>query len=455
MTVPPPTPNRPLKAPARIPITASRIVRLRGHGAILDPCAGSDRDRDAPSRRSRRCAPIRSRAAVLLDLDGTLAPIVARPEDAAIPERVRERSGRIAERYALTAIVTGRRGLGRAARSSASTGSPTPATTASSCCARAPRRPEPAPALAGHADDAAALRRRPRPQRLERAGLRLEDKGPIVALHWRGAADEDAAERRPSALARRGRGGGARRPPRPQGARDPPAGRDRQGRRRRGPARGAGVGAALYAGDDRTDLDAFRALGAAARRRASSSAIVRVGVRSDGGPGRAGRREPTSSSPAPTSVPDLLEALARLMQYKDLLRGTVLLTASAATALAAISAVAINSEGDDTLAALALGWWVVAIGVGIWLGRPVARGEPCWRGPLAAAKTVDPAPLRVAGPDRLRPALADRPLRRSSPARSAPFVPQVPAIATGFALGVAAAWRSREAAVTRSRSATG
>ena len=87
------------------------------------------------------------------------------------------------------------------------------------------------------------------------------------------------------------------------------------------------------------------------------------------------------------------------MQYKDLLRGTVLLVAIEATGLAAISAVTINSTGDDKLAALSLGWWLIAIVGGVWLGRP-SRTAEVLRGPLAAAKTSTqlPAesPVRIA-----------------------------------------------------------
>jgi trehalose 6-phosphate phosphatase len=50
------------------------------------------------------------RAAILLDVDGTLAPIVERPEDARIPEETRQELGRLASRYALVACVSGRAG---------------------------------------------------------------------------------------------------------------------------------------------------------------------------------------------------------------------------------------------------------------------------------------------------------------------------------------------------------
>ena len=48
------------------------------------------------------------KAAVLLDIDGTLAPIVERPEDAAVPDETRAEVERLAGRYALVACISGR-----------------------------------------------------------------------------------------------------------------------------------------------------------------------------------------------------------------------------------------------------------------------------------------------------------------------------------------------------------
>ena len=133
------------------------------------------------------------------------------------------------------------------------------------------------------------------------------------------------------------------------------------------------------------------------------------------------------------------------MQYKDLLRGTVLLIAVEATGLAAIAAVTINAAGDDVLAALSLAWWLIAIAAGVWLGRP-SRTRRALSAPLAAARTAtqlpSESPVRIAlarlWPVGLFAILAGA---------AGPLLPQVPAIATGFALAVAAAWRNREAAV--------
>jgi trehalose 6-phosphate phosphatase len=48
------------------------------------------------------------RAALFLDIDGVLAPIVPHPDDARVPDETREVLGGLAQRYALVACVTGR-----------------------------------------------------------------------------------------------------------------------------------------------------------------------------------------------------------------------------------------------------------------------------------------------------------------------------------------------------------
>ena len=56
----------------------------------------------------RRLAEAPERAAVLLDVDGVLAPIVPRPEDARVPDETRRELVRLAARYRLVACVSGR-----------------------------------------------------------------------------------------------------------------------------------------------------------------------------------------------------------------------------------------------------------------------------------------------------------------------------------------------------------
>src|SRR3954464_12079254 len=105
ITAPPPTPSSPENRPARVPITPSWSVRRLGMRGILGrvpPVQTLDE-----ALQGLRADP--SRSAVLLDVDGTLAPIV-RPADAAqLPETTRMRLVEVSRRYALVACVSGRR----------------------------------------------------------------------------------------------------------------------------------------------------------------------------------------------------------------------------------------------------------------------------------------------------------------------------------------------------------
>lgn len=51
-----------------------------------------------------------ARSALLLDVDGTLAPIVPRPEDARVPAATQAELRRLNDRYALVACISGRTG---------------------------------------------------------------------------------------------------------------------------------------------------------------------------------------------------------------------------------------------------------------------------------------------------------------------------------------------------------
>jgi len=242
------------------------------------------------------------RAAVLLDLDGTLAPIVPRPEDSAVPERSRAALERIASAYALTAVVTGRPGL-VARRIAGVEGIAYAGNHGFELLRPGAAEAVPAGALDGHLDDARSFL-----AGADLGELRSEDKGPIVALHWRGASDPDGAERRAGALADDAEAAGlvAHRGRMVLEIR-PPVAIDK-GVAVAGLLDGAGVSAALYAGDDRTDLDAFRAL-ARLRDEGALERIVRVGVRSEEGPEEL-IEESDVIAPGAESIPDLLEALA-------------------------------------------------------------------------------------------------------------------------------------------------
>src|SRR3954447_20263884 len=58
------------------------------------------------------------------------------------------------------------------------------------------------------------------------------------------------------------------------------------------------------------------------------------------------------------------------MRFRDFLRVAVLLFGGAATALAVVSIAGASRNDDRALLYVALGWWVVAAGIGLWLGRP-------------------------------------------------------------------------------------
>jgi hypothetical protein len=92
-------------------------------------------------------------SAVFLDLDGTLAPIVERPEDAAVPGRTRELVERIASRYGLTAVVSGRQSLD-ARRILGLDQLAYVGNHGYELLAPGAEQPQPAPALAGHERDA-------------------------------------------------------------------------------------------------------------------------------------------------------------------------------------------------------------------------------------------------------------------------------------------------------------
>jgi trehalose 6-phosphate phosphatase len=182
-----------------------------------------------------------ARAAVLLDVDGTLAPIVTRPEDAEVPEDVRQELARLAGRYALVACVSGR-----------------PATEVERLVAVegvavvGEHGLELEPEAAAWADRVAAFARG--------VDWPAEQKPLSVSFHFRRADDEDAARAYLTRVAAAAETEGLV----PRWGRmvlevRPPVAADK-GTAVRALVTRAGVRRALYAGDDRTDLDAFHGL---------------------------------------------------------------------------------------------------------------------------------------------------------------------------------------------------
>jgi hypothetical protein len=134
------------------------------------------------------------------------------------------------------------------------------------------------------------------------------------------------------------------------------------------------------------------------------------------------------------------------MRFTEFLRVTVLLSAAAASALAVVTVAGANSTGDDLAVPLGAGWWVAASLIGIWLGRRAETSPPIAH-LLAAARMQSTLPEVHPGRtviNRLWPLLIS-----TIGAGALAFLhPQVPAVATGFAIIWALAWRRQSSAVT-------
>jgi len=221
-------------------------------------------------------------AAIFTDIDGTLAPIAERADEAAVPTDAREALVALAGRYALVGCLSGR----RAAEARRLVGLDQLAYIGNHGFERLlPGAAEAQldPAVAGHEDDAAAFVSRFDQAELASVGLRLEDKGPIRALHWRGSADEAAAEARAREIAAEALGRNLV----PHWGRKVleirPAVHLDKGTALAELLQERGVANALYGGDDRTDVDAFRRL-RDLRAAGELEAAVCVGIGSDEGP---------------------------------------------------------------------------------------------------------------------------------------------------------------------------
>jgi len=221
------------------------------------------------------------RTAILTDFDGTLAPIVERVEKAAVPAAARETLAALSERYALVGCISGRRAE-EARRLVGLDALAYAGNHGLELLMPGDDEPRPDASVAGREQEAAEFLVRI-DGRLEAAGLRREDKGPIQALHWRGSVDEAAAEGRAREIAiEAGRAGLEPRWGRKVLELRPAGGGGKDGAVASLLAAGT-LDRAIYAGDDRTDLDAFRRL-RHLREEGRLVAAVCVGVLSPEGP---------------------------------------------------------------------------------------------------------------------------------------------------------------------------
>jgi hypothetical protein len=134
------------------------------------------------------------------------------------------------------------------------------------------------------------------------------------------------------------------------------------------------------------------------------------------------------------------------VRFSDFLRTTTLISLAAASALAAVTLAGAASAADDLIVPVAAGWWVLAGLIGMWLGRRNETSPPI-ASLLAGARTqaslpeVDPARTVL---NRLWPLL----LSTLGAGALGFLLPQVPAIAAGFAIIWSLAWRRQASAVT-------
>jgi trehalose 6-phosphate phosphatase len=184
------------------------------------------------------------RAAILLDVDGTLAPIVELPEDAAVPEETRAEVARLAGRYGLVACISGR----PAADARRLVGLDTLEYVGVHGLENDPDARRYTPLLEAFAE------RIPWPWTVEnKAGVTL-------SFHYREVEDDEEAERRATAVAEAADTAGlaVHRGRKVLEVRPPVTADKGTAVRRLLEARP--MTRALYAGDDTTDLDAFRGL---------------------------------------------------------------------------------------------------------------------------------------------------------------------------------------------------
>jgi hypothetical protein len=131
------------------------------------------------------------------------------------------------------------------------------------------------------------------------------------------------------------------------------------------------------------------------------------------------------------------------VRFGDLLKATVLLSAGSATLLAAITVIGIGHDTQTALIAFSAAWWLLAGVIGVALA---GRAEAAILRLLAGARSQTTLPELNPGRtllNRLWPLL----LSTVGAGVLGAWQPQVSAIAAGFAIVWALAWRRQEQAV--------
>lgn len=218
----------------------------------------------------------------MLDVDGTLAAIVDRAEQAHVPDRTSRLLAKLVRRYTCVACISGR-SAAEARRLVGVGGISYAGSHGAELWIAGDTQPTTLPAFASWGERVRVFAAEHDRRDLRLLRVRMEDKGPISAFHWRGAPDEGAARTRLEGIAQEAEAGGfvthwgrkvlEVRPPVPFDKGQAVAELVRRFKLER----------ALYAGDDATDLDAFEALDELTAN-GTLAAAVRVGVASQEGP---------------------------------------------------------------------------------------------------------------------------------------------------------------------------
>jgi len=133
------------------------------------------------------------------------------------------------------------------------------------------------------------------------------------------------------------------------------------------------------------------------------------------------------------------------VRFVDFLKATVMLSAGSATFLGTLTVLSVRDDVEPRFMGVAIGWWIAAALIGAWVGRRNAASPPI-------ARLLADARMQMSLPE-MRPGLTllNRlwPLLFSTIGAAAlgVFVPQVSAVAAGFAIIWALAWRRQDAAV--------
>jgi hypothetical protein len=133
------------------------------------------------------------------------------------------------------------------------------------------------------------------------------------------------------------------------------------------------------------------------------------------------------------------------MRFVDFLKATVMLSGAGATTLAILTVVSGTNDQDDKVVLYMAAWWIVATLIGSFIGR---RKAPSTQIADLLANSSTATMMPEIGPasvllNRLWPLLVAVLLS----AGLSFLAPQIPGIATGFAIIWALAWRHQDKAV--------